>query len=1534
MAAVVAVSTPGDRGDAPAPARAAGSSGEQTAGDGGGGGPPPVLFLYNHLHDAIRAELDALSSSVLALDASGGGDAGVEAALLRLKARYRFLEQVYKYHSAVEDEVVYPALDSKVKNVTSAYTVEHQDEEYLFEQLGQLLSSAVSQSGAERAATVRQLVCKVEAIHTTLRKHLAKEEAQLLPLLLHHFTYPEQAELVAQFLYCIPLDTVERVVSWLRPAVPPRELQQLLRHLRNVVPDNLLLQLLVAWLNPPSGEGEGGGEGGGEAGGGGERDGAAAGAAAAGAEQPAAAGGAADGAAAAPAPAAAQPWPPLKGIVLFHASIRGALEAFATEAAALQSAPGGVSPAQLAGLVERHRFLRSVCSFHTYSEEEVLFPEVIRLSRAGGGVDANNAAAAAAALQSAARAACSACQQEHADEVSLFEELGRLLADVRALARRGRREAGGMLGQLVDASRRVCAAISAHMRREEADVLPLLAAALPPDEQRGMVWRTLRAMPLRLLERVMPWLVAKLSAADAEGLISSLRLAAPKGDRQVVELLLRWAERGRWAGGGDAAAADGAALWRGGAAAGGDGGSEGSSGSGGGGGEDGQPGSDDPGLFSNNTCSLRAASGDADGAPPRKRPRASSADGSSGEAAAAQLPQQQQHHHHQQQQHHHHHHHHQQPPSQLQQQQPAPRWLEAHRAEAHCGCGADADAPRGSAKQQQDGGAAAAPLSDPQQQQQQQQQRPRRAATPGSPSAAAAARQPPPAQPPPPPPARAPSPLSGVKQRQASAGVSPIDHIFQFHKALRQELRQLEADAAELEAVVFSDPAAAAAGADAAAAGGAAGGGFRRCYAAALQQLDGRFQFLRGIYRAHSRSEDEIVFPALESKEALHNISHAYTLDHAQEENLFVDLDAIIARMQRGLAAWKPAPAPQPASAAAAAPAPQPPAADAAAPAAAPPAAPAAPAAQAAAAAAAAAPAAECPASEARELVLQLRRMCAAVRASLETHVRAEEAELWPLFAEHFTFEEQQHLVGVIIGRTGAEVLQALLPWVTGSFSEEEAGAMMESLRAATRNTSFDRWLGATMTGGGVAGGGAAAAAAAGPAQGGGGGGGGARELDHSSLAEIAEYLAAGDGGVAADADPDPDTDEQQQQEHGGQPPPRPRPPPPQLQEASGTVAESSSFRPGWEEIFDINQKQLEVAIRRVSNDPSLEPQRKSYLIQNIMVSRYIVAQQRRMRAHGTPSGTPLTAPQPGSAPPATPLTLPAAGEGGGEDAAGAAAQQQQPEQQQLQQQQQQQPQQQQQVEGHQPTYFDAANGVMGCRHYRRRAQLVAPCCGKAFTCRLCHDEASDHRMDRYSVAEMVCMPCGLRQPVAAACARCGEGAARYYCSICHLFDDEPGRSIYHCPFCNVCRRGQGLGVDFFHCMQCNACMSLSLFNQHTCRERAMEGNCPVCHEYLFDSHAPIKELPCGHFLHSSCFAQYTRYNYTCPVCCKSMGDMSVYFKMIDSLLAAEAARLPPQYAGRTQAVLCHDCGRSGPAPWHWVYHPCQFCHSYNTRVL
>lgn len=96
-------------------------------------------------------------------------------------------------------------------------------------------------------------------------------------------------------------------------------------------------------------------------------------------------------------------------------------------------------------------------------------------------------------------------------------------------------------------------------------------------------------------------------------------------------------------------------------------------------------------------------------------------------------------------------------------------------------------------------------------------------------------------------------------------GPKPIDHIFQFHKAIRKDLEYLDIESAKL--------------AD--------------CDEDFLRQFQGRFHFLWGLYRAHSNAEDDIVFPALEAKEALHNVSHSYTIDHKQEEQLFKDISEV-----------------------------------------------------------------------------------------------------------------------------------------------------------------------------------------------------------------------------------------------------------------------------------------------------------------------------------------------------------------------------------------------------------------------------------------------------------------------------------------------------------------------------------------------------------------------------------------------------------------------------------------------------------------
>lgn len=62
---------------------------------------------------------------------------------------------------------------------------------------------------------------------------------------------------------------------------------------------------------------------------------------------------------------------PLQEILYFHQAIRSALHSFAAETRALQGAEGGVTPPQLQALVERHRFIRAVCLFHSASEDEV-----------------------------------------------------------------------------------------------------------------------------------------------------------------------------------------------------------------------------------------------------------------------------------------------------------------------------------------------------------------------------------------------------------------------------------------------------------------------------------------------------------------------------------------------------------------------------------------------------------------------------------------------------------------------------------------------------------------------------------------------------------------------------------------------------------------------------------------------------------------------------------------------------------------------------------------------------------------------------------------------------------------------------------------------------------------------------------------------------------------------------------------------------------------------------------------------------------
>ena len=92
------------------------------------------------------------------------------------------------------------------------------------------------------------------------------------------------------------------------------------------------------------------------------------------------------------------------------------------------------------------------------------------------------------------------------------------------LRRRGAKDVGPLLADIARCAEGLARAITRHMAREEAEVLPLLSRSLCHAEQRHMIWRILRAMPLRLLERVMPWVAGEQGQVTSTSITVGTRL--------------------------------------------------------------------------------------------------------------------------------------------------------------------------------------------------------------------------------------------------------------------------------------------------------------------------------------------------------------------------------------------------------------------------------------------------------------------------------------------------------------------------------------------------------------------------------------------------------------------------------------------------------------------------------------------------------------------------------------------------------------------------------------------------------------------------------------------------------------------------------------------------------------------------------------------------------------------------------------------------------------------------------------------------
>ncbi|XP_038724888.1 zinc finger protein BRUTUS-like isoform X1 [Tripterygium wilfordii] len=1194
---------------------------------------PILMFLF--FHKAIRNELDALHR--LAMDFATGHHIDIRP----LFDRYRILRSIYKHHSNAEDEVIFRELDIRVKNVAHTYSLEHKGESSLFDHLFELLNAYVQ----DDENFPRELASCTGALQTTINQHMAKEEEQVFPLLIKKFSPEEQASLIWQFLCSIPVNMMADFLPWLSSSLSPGENQNMKIFLSKIVPDEKLLQQVIfTWMNRTNSVN--------------------------------AVRSCVDGsevqyeknsAAGSLTPETngvkcacefsrtgkrkyLEPTDevydtpgthPINEILLWHNAIKRELTEIAEEARRIQISGNFTN---LSAFDERLQFIAEVCIFHSIAEDNVIFPAV------DGELSFS---------------------EEHAEEESQFNEFRCLIESIRS-AGANSNSAAEFYAKLCSHADQIMETIQRHFYNEEVQVLPLAQKHFGFERQQELLYQSLCVMPLKLIERVLPWLVGSFTEEEARNFLKNMQSAAPATDNALVTLFTGWACKGRNQGLCLSSSSIGCCPLK--------------------------RFTDIEEDLAGSCCSCASAICTEDNLMPGhkdeiKRPVRRNLSLSPGNIDAPD-------------------------PSEF---IIAYKLSSSDRSCCVPGLGVNSSnlglTSLSTAKYLRSlSFSSSAPAFN--------------------------------------------SSLfnweADISSSDKGCAARPIDTIFKFHKAILKDLEYLDIESGKL-----SDR-----------------------DETFLRQFIGRFRLLWGLYRAHSNAEDDIVFPALESKETLHNVSHSYTLDHKQEEKLFEDISFVLSelshlheRLQDGPHVIEDSIGSSTVSSAVLE---------------------------------------QDSMGKYSELASKLQWMCKSIRVTLDQHIFREELELWPLFGRYFSVEEQDKLVGCIIGTTGAEVLQSMLPWVTAALSQEEQNKMMDTWKQATKNTMFNEWLNECWK------------ESPGP------------PLQHETPEAI---ISQKDPDVHESLDPS-----------------------------------DQMFKPGWKDIFRMNQNELESEIRKVYRDSTLDPRRKAYLIQNLMTSRWIAAQQK----------------------------LPQVSAGGtsiGEDVLGCS-----------------------------PSFRDLEKQILGCEHYKRNCKLRAACCGKLFSCRFCHDKVSDHSMDRKATSEMMCMRCLKIQAVGPHCTTptCnGLSMAKYYCSICRFFDDE--RTIYHCPFCNLCRVGSGLGIDYFHCMTCNCCLGIKLVN-HKCLEKGLETNCPICCDFLFTSSATVRALPCGHYMHSACFQAYACSHYTCPICSKSMGDMAVYFGMLDALLAAE--ELPEEYRDRCQDILCNDCDRKGVSRFHWLYHKCGFCGSYNTRLI
>jgi hypothetical protein len=230
------------------------------------------------------------------------------------------------------------------------------------------------------------------------------------------------------------------------------------------------------------------------------------------------------------------------------------------------------------------------------------------------------------------------------------------------------------------------------------------------------------------------------------------------------------------------------------------------------------------------------------------------------------------------------------------------------------------------------------------------------------------------------------------------------------------------------------------------------------------------------------------------------------------------------------------------------------------------------------------------------------------------------------------------------------------------------------------------------------------------------------------------------------------------------------------------------------------------------------------------------------------------------------------------------------------------------------------------CDHYKRECSIYTECCRKFFSCRRCHDRDTDHVLESKDVKVIRCHTCSQIQLASNKCANsmCQTVFGEYYCATCKLWEVKD--SVYHCDKCDVCIRIED--KQNVHCDTCGYCMPLARYTDHVC-EKLEEEICVICSEDFAGCLGDVERTKCGHIYHISCMEKYIVHDVCCPMCRKTLFDMSKTWDEMDELKSHEV--IPEDFQHWRVKYKCNDCQQMSEGKFSVYGHKCCKCGGYNT---